>query len=168
MSPYFLSTSRRLPTSRGSSWSFTPSRREYSATWKIAYHPWAKMITLSRFCWMSCRRQRCLQAVRRGKCKHRPGEEHVHLDGAFGLLGGMFQVPRLLTFLDAAVLDETPIVIGVEGCEGLVDCLFAQQYHLPARAIVPIVPLPDDHGLERVLREVLAVPLPRVLGGPIL
>src|SRR2546425_495471 len=61
------------------------------------------------------RRLRCLQAVRRGKCKHRQGEEHVHLDGAFGLLGGMLQVPRLLTFLDAAVLDETPIVVGVEG-----------------------------------------------------
>ncbi len=35
------------------------------------------------------RRLLCLQAVRRGKCKHRQGEEHVHLDGAFGLLGGM-------------------------------------------------------------------------------
>src|SRR5262249_27675368 len=129
MSPYFLSTSRRLATSRGSSLSFTPSRREYSATWKIPYHPWAKMITLSRFCWMSCR----LQAVRRGKCKHRQGEEHVHLDGAFCLLGGMLQVPRLLTFLEAAVLDETPIVVGVKGCEGLVDCLVGQKYHLPAR-----------------------------------
>ena len=61
------------------------------------------------------RRLLCLQTVRRGKCKHRQGEEHVHLDGAFGLLGGMLQVPRLLTFLDAAVLDETPIVVGVEG-----------------------------------------------------
>ena len=80
----------------------------------------------------------------------------------------MLQVPRLLTFLDAAVLDETPIVVGVEGCEGLVDCLVGQKYHLPARAIVPIVPLPDDHGIERVLLEVLAVPLPSVLCGPIL
>src|SRR6266516_2693326 len=153
MSPYFLSTSRRLPTSRGGSLSLTPSRREYSATWKIPDHPWAKMITLSRFCWMRCRRLLCLQAVRRGQGKHRQGEEHVHLDGACGLLGGMLQVPRLLPFLDAAVLDETPIVVGVAGGEGLVDCLVGQQYHLPARAIVPIVPLPDDHGMERVLLE---------------
>src|SRR2546425_786666 len=57
MSPYFLSTSRRLPPSRGGSLSLTPSRREDSAPWKIPYHPWAKMITLSRCCWMSYRRQ---------------------------------------------------------------------------------------------------------------
>lgn len=87
------------------------------------------------------RRRLRRHAGHRGTCNHRQGAEPVPRDGACGLLGGLLQVPRVLTFLAAAVLAEAPLVGGVEGGSGLVDGLVGQQHHLPARARVPIVPL---------------------------
>src|SRR4030095_7968620 len=114
------------------------------------------------------RRLRCLPAGRRGTCQQRPGAAHVPRDGACGLLGGRLPGPRWRTGLAAAVLAETASVGGVAGGEGLLDGLVGQQDPLPARARVPLVPLPDAPGLARGLLDVLAVPLPRGLCGAIL
>lgn len=88
----------------GTSFSLTPTNRANAMIGKMPYQPWANTMTLSRVCSRSWRRQR----------EHQQGEEYMHPHRPFGFGGGMAQVPLGLGFLDAAVLDETAVVIDLQ------------------------------------------------------
>ena len=59
------------------------------------------------------------QPIRRGQRKHEPREQHMHPYRPFSFLRRMAQVPLLFRFLDAAVLDQTAVVIVVKRSQGL-------------------------------------------------
>ena len=81
----------------------------------------------------------------------------MYLDGVFALFGRMLQVSGLLALFDTAVLNEAAVIIGVKDFQWLGDHLVGQKYPLPARPIIPIVPLAHHHGVERVALKVLAL-----------
>ena len=181
MSPYFLSTSRRLPTSGGGSCSFAPSRRESSAIWQSPYHPWAQMLTLSRFCGISGRRQRCQPTgsspTAACSCRHREAVASANIarvkkpctwTARAVFCGGGLQVPGWLALFATTGRAETPLGGGVKDLQRLLDGLMRQQHRLPPRTIGAIVPLPHHHSLQGGAFAILPIPALGVLCGPLL
>ena len=62
----------------------------------------------------------------------------MHPYGPVAFLGGMAQVPRLLRFLDAAVLNEAAVVLVIEGPHGLVHRGIGQEDRFTSRAIIGV------------------------------
>src|SRR5262245_36734331 len=96
------------------------------------------------------------------------GEQDVDAYRPPGFLRGMLQIPRLLGFLDPAILDQTAVIIVVERLQGLVHRGIGQEDRFTRRAIRMPVPLTDNHGIEGVGLEVTPVMVAPMLWRPIL
>src|SRR5215216_1237661 len=92
----------------------------------------------------------------------------MHPDRAVGLLWGMPQLPRLLGFLDAAVVDEAVIIIIIKRLQWLLHRGVGQEHRFASRAVVPPMSLMDHHPMDRVGLKVAVVMRPPVLRRAIL
>src|SRR5919108_3420184 len=100
-----------------------------------------------------------LQPICGGQREHQQREQDMHSHRALSFLGRMPQFPLLLGFLDAAVLNQTAVVIVIKRPQGLVHRGVGQEDHFACWAIVPTMPLAHHHGIDRVGSKVPAVAL---------
>src|SRR5262245_10564264 len=103
----------------------------------------------------SCRRlPLTLQPIGGGQGKHEQGEHDMYPYGPLGFLGRMAQVPLLLGFLDAAVLDEAAVIVVIEWLQGLCDRGIRQEDRFARGPILPPIPRADDDRIDWVGLEV--------------
>jgi hypothetical protein len=96
------------------------------------------------------------------------GEQDIHAHHALGSLGGMTQVPWLLGCLDAAVLDETALIVVIERLQGFCDRGIRQEDRVAPRVVVPPTPLAHHDGIDEVALAILSIRMAPVLRCPIL
>jgi hypothetical protein len=79
----------------------------------------------------------------------------------------MFQVLWLFGFLDAAVLNEAPVIIVIKRLQGLLHRGIGQEHGFTPWPIVLPMPLADHHCMNRIWREVTPVVVSPVILSPI-
>lgn len=109
-----------------------------------------------------------LQPVRGRQGEHQQGKRHMYPHGPRGFLRWMFQVPRLLSCLDTAVLNEAAVIIIIKRLQGLRHGGIGQEHRLTPRPIVPPRPCADYYPIDRVGREVAPMVVTPVCLRPIL
>lgn len=72
-----------------------------------------------------------LKPIGGGQGKHQQGEHHMHPHDPLVFLWGMAQVPPLLGTLDAAALDQAPVVIVAKWPQGLLHRGAGQEHGVP-------------------------------------
>jgi hypothetical protein len=61
------------------------------------------------------------QPIDRGQHEHQPREDHMHPHGVCMCLRGMARRPRLLGLLETTVLDETAVIVIIQGLQRYLD-----------------------------------------------
>jgi hypothetical protein len=90
------------------------------------------------------------QAVRHRQGAQQPRQHEGHAHGPRGVLRWMFHTPRRLTRLDPARLDQTAVIRGLAGLQGLLPRGMSQEDRVAPWAIIPPMPRAADHGVDGV------------------
>jgi hypothetical protein len=96
------------------------------------------------------------------------GQQHVEAHRPRGFLWRMVHTPRRLTRLETAMLDQTAVIIGIEGRQGVLHRGIGQQDGRAPWAIIPPMPTAHDHGVEGLGLQVPAGVMTPMLRRPIL